>query len=140
MIIVKHFRPASNEDTNHSMRHGYIAFTTLLIIATVATAVALTISTIAISLSQMTTSTHSGEAMSHLADACIEDALEKIKNNPSYSGQTFTLLGGTCTINATSAGNTWTVTVSATDGIYEKSREVTANRTNTVSITNWKKL
>lgn len=120
-----------------SHNNGYIAFTTLLIISAVALTIALTISSVAISQNQMTQSLRNSNDTFYLADACMEDALERIKDSPTYSGGTFTLLDGSCTISTVSVGNDWTINVVATDSTHTKTIEVEATRASGVTINTW---
>jgi|SRR3989344_2986557 len=64
--------------------------------------------------------TRGGRAFS-IADGCLEDTLERIRENPNYDGSIPpTFADGSCTIIVTSSGPQRTVAVEVTSGNYKK--------------------
>lgn len=120
---------------------GYIAFTTLLIVGAVSLSVALSVSILSIGEGQMSLSTKKGQQVFYLAESCIEDSLEQIKNNNNYNGGSFNIFDGSCTININKQGNNWIIIVSAIKDNFEKKIETQITKTGgNIILNSWKEI
>lgn len=89
---------------------GYIALTTVLIIATVVVATALTVAVTSTASGQSGLAYEQGEDALHEVESCIEDTLMRLHGNTSYSGGTLVLPEGSCIVTVSVAGQTYTIT------------------------------
>jgi len=119
---------------------GYIAITSVLMIAAVAIVVVVTITLSSISEGQVSLSGQRREATIDLVESCIEDALYSI-NTTNSLGSSITLPIGTCSVTINShVGANWTFTVSGTLNGYTKSIQITTVRSTTMTPMTWKEL
>jgi hypothetical protein len=121
-------------------RQGYIAITSVLVIAVVVLTIGVSISLLAINEVQTSLAgTKSEEAVSFV-ESCVEEALLELNNDNSISTE-ITLPEGTCsaTINLVS-GDEWTFTVIGSVDNYVKSVRVTANRSASLTVTSWQEV
>lgn len=89
---------------------GFIALITVLIILAVALIVSLSANLLSINEAQMSLSKNQSSEAYYLANLCAEEALMRLKEDESYSGdETITIEGGSCHILPIE-GN-WTVKV-----------------------------
>lgn len=127
------------------MEKGYIAITTVLIVMSVALATASTVALFAIGEAQSGLALFKGEDTLSFVEGCTEDALLKIRTNPSLSG-TFTIGRspgeGTCSVTIVSKViDTWTVDVTTQATLYRKTIRVIFDRLPSgITLTSWKEI
>lgn len=120
------------------MNKGYIAITSVLIIAAVSVVAGLVIALASISEGQTSLSSQRREEAINFIESCIEDSLYSI-NTKNILNSTDTIPTGTCSVVTNShVGNVWTFTVSGTLNGFYKSIQVTATRTSTIGSITWK--
>lgn len=86
------------------------------------------------------TSQKGDEALS-LADGCVEEGMNRLRTNGSYTGGSLNFGSGSCIISITSAGSDRTLTATGTIGIYSK--KIQANITinsNVITVNSWQEV
>jgi hypothetical protein len=82
-----------------------------------------------------------GEEAFSIADGCMEEALEHLRVDNTYSSGTLTLPNGSCTITISGAGSSRTVVVlGTTSDSYNKKIQATATLSpsnRSLSVTSW---
>lgn len=121
-------------------RQGFVAIVTVLMISALVLLVSLSVTVMAISQLQGSLSQTTGEDKWYLTDGCVEDALLKISQSPAYAGGSITRPEGTCKIVLSKTGNVYTLTVNSSSTSYNRTVAVTATRTGTITISNWKEI
>jgi hypothetical protein len=122
---------------NH-MQKGYMTLITVLIISAAVLIIGTTVSLLAVGQAQQGLSVTRGEQTLAFVEGCMEDALLKTKNSPTYAGGTITRPEGTCSITVSKAGNTWTLYATTTATTYRRIvRVVVVRSTNTLVLSSW---
>lgn len=128
-----------NNYLNHS-ESGYIALASVLVIAAVVLVISSSVGLLSINGVQSSLANKKSQETIDLVEACTEDALLYLNENNNLPA-TITLPQGTCSVTVdTQVGSDWTFTTEFTYETYTKSIQVTANRTNTVTITSWEEI
>lgn len=79
-----------------------------------------------------------GEETGALADGCMENAMQRIRFDTNYTGETLNIGSGSCIISVSANGNNRTIVVNATSGIYTQGLTVDiALSGNVISVNNW---
>lgn len=98
-----------NMKRNHP--RGVVALITVLVVMAVLVSIGLTISAVSQNQIALSGAVQDGETAFTIADACAEDALERLKLNAGFTGTTFSLDEGTCVSTvAYITANTYLVT------------------------------
>lgn len=119
---------------------GYVALSSILVIAAVILTIGISVSLLAISESQLSLADKKKEETVDFVEACVEDALLEL-NEDSSIPSTITVPEGSCSVVVNSqSGNDWTFTVSGTRDSHSKDIQVSATRDTTVTITSWKEI
>ena len=114
---------------------------TLLIISAAALIIGTTVSFVAVSQAQSALSVTRGEQTLAFVEGCMEDALLKIKNSPTYAGGMITRPEGTCSITISKSGNIWTIFATTTATAYRRTvRAIVVRSTNTLVLSSWEEL
>lgn len=119
---------------------GYITLLSVVIFSAVSVAI---VTTVLFLGSQSLSSSRDQELGAYgrqILDACIEEALERIKDLESFTGFGSLSFGnGTCSYQVTNNGGTnRTVTASSTSGTIVRKAQATLNQINpTIHITSW---
>lgn len=121
---------------------GYIALSMVLIISAVVIGVAATVSLLAIGEAQSGLTQFKGEDAWFFVDGCVEDALQKIHDNPSYAGGNITRPEGTCQVIVNKVGSDYDVWVETNEANpkYKRRVQIQATRGSTITITSWKEI
>lgn len=121
---------------------GLTALVTLIIISFVALLIALSINLISISEMQMGFEKSRSQKAFWAAEACLDEALIRLKRDPSYSGGSLTIDSVTnCTISISPSGNKRIITtVGTVDGIIIRRIEAQADVSGMVALDYWKEL
>lgn len=85
-------------------RNGYIALVSFLIIGLVALSVAVSVSFLGIEVGKTSLTATRGEQTFWLAKSCLNQALLKLRNDQTYSGEELTFSTGSCTIIINGSG------------------------------------
>lgn len=134
MIIHKAFK--------QQLAHGNKGIATLLIIVIISAAtliMAYSASLLGLGELEMGYTSQKGAETLSVADGCAEEALRRLRLNPSYSGGNLQLGNGSCIITIATSGNISTTTVTANiDSEYYKKIEVVADLNESpMAITSW---
>lgn len=79
-----------------------------------------------------------GEETGALADGCMENAMQRIRFDVNYTGETLNIGAGSCIISVSANGNNRTIVVNATSGIYSQGLTVDlALSGNVITINSW---
>ena|SRR3989338_6307938 len=119
---------------------GYIAITSVLVIAAIVLIIGTSVSLFAVNDIQSALSNKKSNESLDLVESCVEDALLRLNEDNSIPA-TITLPDGSCSVTINSqVGTLWTFTVSGTFISHAKSIQVVADRTNTVTVNSWTQL
>jgi len=119
---------------------GYIAITSVLVIAAIVLIIGTSVSLLAVNDIQSALSNKKSDESLDLVESCVEDALLRLNEDNSIPA-TITLPDGSCSVTINSqVGTLWTFTVSGTFISHAKSIQVVADRTNTVTVNSWTQL
>ncbi|MBI2097783.1 MAG: hypothetical protein HYT46_02545 [Candidatus Vogelbacteria bacterium] len=122
---------------------GFMALVTVIIIAATALVMSLNSSLLGLGTLEFGTLVAGGGEAASLADACVEEALQRLRVNQSYSGDpALSIFGGTCIITVTDlGGGERQATVIATQGDFTKRVEVNMTLgVRTVTVSHWQEL
>ncbi|KKQ51850.1 MAG: hypothetical protein UT19_C0005G0033 [Candidatus Woesebacteria bacterium GW2011_GWB1_39_10b] len=118
-----------------------MALTSILIISAITLSIAISISLLGVGEAKSSLDYKKGGETLKIAEACVEEALLRLKSDESYLGASLTVGDGLCNISVSGSGLDRTIDVTAqiTNGIsYTKKIQVTAKRTGTaINITGW---
>ena len=116
-------------------RRGFIALIALLVITAAGLTIGLSVSLVGIEELQITLS-HSQSARARaLASSCIEEGLERLRNDFSNYSGTLSIDGNSCIINVTVNGST--ASLNAT-GTFETSTQIIKiDVTSNLTVTSW---
>ncbi len=79
-----------------------------------------------------------GQEVSSLADGCMDNALQRLKFDVNYSGETLSVGGGSCIISVTVNGSGRTIDVNASSGNYNQGLTVSLTLSgNIITINSW---
>ncbi len=122
---------------------GYVALLSVLVVGSVATAIATTLLLLGADSQRETLVTQQSVQARGLADACAEEALQQLHDTTSFTGSNNLTLGtGTCTYTVTSTGSTTrTITSTATVGnVVRKVAVYVTMSSSSISITSWQEV
>jgi len=123
---------------------GFIAFTSLLVIAAATLAISTSISLLGVSESKNSLSFKKGTEALKISEGCGEEALLRLRDEVSYTGGSLQTENGSCTITVNGTGSNKTIEVVTTlDGIpsYVRKIEITAKRVgNSINLLSWKEI
>lgn len=123
---------------------GSIALISTVIVSAILIILVLGISETQISTSYQYLNSASSKDLYYSAESCLEEAIFKTEENPSYAGETLDLGTESCTIT-TSGTSPKTISITVTSDNYTQNFEaqvtVTANgQANNVKLLNWVKI
>ena len=119
---------------------GYVALTSMLVIAFIMTGITISISLLSVSEATQALAHKKKAEVRSLVEGCAEDALLSLNENGSLPA-TRVFPEGSCTIMLNGqTGTSWTFTITATIEQYSQTTQVTADRGNKVSITSWNEI
>lgn len=125
------------------LESGYIAISSVLVIAAIVVVIGITISLSSISEGQMSLGLEQNEKTVFFIEACIEEALLKLNNDKStFSSLTsITLPEGTCTIsNISNTTLDWSFRMSGQVSSHTKTFDVEVTRNADFDVTTWKEV
>lgn len=116
---------------------GYVALSSVLVIAVIVLILGSTVALLSINTIQSSLASKKGAEVLDIVEGCAEDALLTL-NETNNVPSTITLPEGTCDVSIISQlGTDWLFTISATNEGYTKSIRIDASRTSTVTINSW---
>lgn len=115
---------------------GYIALVALLVVVTAALTIGIAVSLEGIEEIQMSYGGSQSANAKSLANACIEEGLERLRNNwVSYSPYTLSIAPDSCIIDIVVNGNSATLNATGTVDIYKQKIEMQVD--NSLNVINW---
>lgn len=122
---------------------GYIALISIIIIGAATMAIAITLLTTGTDAQRSTLVSQQSIQARQLANACAEEALQKIHDTTSFTGSGVLTIGaGNCSYTVTSTGAS-ARTISATGtvgGVVRKAMVYATINTSNISITSWQEV
>lgn len=137
MITQKHLLPASRFDK------GFVVLASVLAVSLIGMALVLSLLLTSTSTTRSSRTLEEGRRARAYADACGEHALNKLKSDTNYSGETLTFTDGTCAINAILGNGSANRTIQATGttGNITKRISIFASQTTpTPTVTSWEEV
>jgi hypothetical protein len=122
------------------MNKGFVAISSVLVIAAVVITIGVTVSLSSISEAQRALAAKRNEATLDRVEACIEHSLYSLNTTADIpTGITFPEYSCSVTINS-HVGTVWTFTVTISLDNHSKSVQVTATRNTTIGTITWKEI
>lgn len=113
------------------------ALITLLVFTLISTIISSAAITIMVVNTSTTSQTQLGNDTLYIAESGLENAILRFLRNPSYSGETLTINNGTITITVSGTGP-YTLRSSAVKGSYSRTVEaVLTYNNNVLTLTSW---
>lgn len=122
------------------MKRGYIALSSVLIIAFLVLTIGISVSYLAIGETQVSLGQLRKEEVTDFVESCVEDALLRLNENNAIP-TTISLPQGTCIITINShLGNNWTFTSVGTLQNHKKTILVQATRAVYITVSDWREI
>jgi len=119
---------------------GYIALSSVLIVALMILTIGISVTYLAISETQVSLSTVRKEDAIGYVDSCVEEVLLRLnETNAIPTVIPFPLVNCSVTINS-QVGNNWTYTATVTNRKHKKTKMVQATRGVYITVSNWKEI
>ena len=124
------------------LEQGYVALISVLIVGTATLAVGLSLLINGSDSQRVTLSSQESTQARKLADACVEEALQKMNETISFTGtNTLTLGQGGCSYTVTNTGGSArTIVTSGIVGETTRKVQVYVTITTSISITSWQEV
>ncbi len=120
---------------------GYIALITVLIIVAVTLAIGVSINLLSISESQIGLMQEQAGMAFATADACVDEAMMRLKNDPGYAGVSLNFASGTCTIVITAQGTTRTIRAEGSVATFTRAIQADVSLIgNQILLTAWREI
>lgn len=126
-----------------NVHSGYIVLITVLVVGAVGVAIAVSLLWLGLSGSKSSFALQQSNQAKGLANACIEEALQQIRDSTSFTGTgSLTLGAGTCSYTVTSQGSqNRTITATGTVGtIIRKVKVIIDKITGSINVTSWQEV
>lgn len=126
-----------------NVQRGYIALITVLVVGAVGVTVAVSVILLGLGSSRTSFAFEQSNQAKALANACAEEALQKIRDSMPFEGSGSLTLGqGTCIYIVTKqTGQNRTVTASGTVGTIIRKVHITLDKiTPSINITSWQEV
>jgi len=123
--------------------HGYVALMAVLIVGAACTAIALSLLLTGTDIQRGTLASQQTASARQLANACVEEALQRIQTTSSYTGSgSLTPSTGNCSYTVTSTGaQTRTIDASgAVNNITSRLKVYATIGSSSISITSWQEV
>lgn len=126
--------------SNIKRNSGYIALTSILVIAVVVLTIGISVALISISEGQISLAEKKKEETLDFVESCVEDALLRLNKDENIPSQ-IKLPEGTCSVNIESqVDNKWVFTVSGQLDNYRKTIKVMAVRGSKINVESWQEV
>jgi len=122
---------------------GYATLITLLVVAAVGVTIAISLTLLGIGASKSSFAIEQSNQSKALSNACLESALQEIRNSTPFAGSATINLGqGTCTYTVTNTGGTnRNIIASSTVGRVVRKVEVNIDQINPdINIISWQEV
>lgn len=122
-------------------KKGFIAISTVLVVAVVTLIIATVVTFISINEAQSSLASLGGEQSLNLAEGCTGDAILLVRANASYAGGTITRPEGSCSIAISKVGTTYTIVATPTGVNYVKKVQAAITRgASAITISSWQEI
>jgi hypothetical protein len=138
LSILKHFMAQPVYDNS-----GFVTLISVLVIGSIATLIVLTTLFLGVDYTKSTINTMQFSQAKYVAEACTEEALQRINLLPPYAGtDTLNVGNGSCTFSVTSGvGQNKTVTSTGNVGMNTRKIYITLDvLLPTINITSWQEV
>jgi hypothetical protein len=122
-------------NTAYKNQQGYIALLSLLIVVAAGLTIGLTLSLAGIDEMQVSASRSEAARASTIAQACIEEGLERLRESFSNFSTTLSLNGDSCILSVTVSGPSATVAATGTVDTYIQ--KITMTVDTSLEVTSW---
>lgn len=143
MNISKKLPPTSYKLNTYKLESGYITLLSTIFLVAIGGVIAGSIILLGLGSSKTSFALHQSNQAKALANACAEEALQKINDSNSFSGSsTISLDGGTCSYTVTKlTGQNRTITSSGTIGTIIRKTSISIDAVNpSINITSWQEV
>lgn len=107
------------------MKSGFIAIITVLSLLVFSVSLSIAMTYLSISESQTVLDSLFGEQTLALSESCVEEALLKLRNDPSYTGESMSMLDGDCQVDVSTDASEATILAQALKNGYARSIRMT---------------
>lgn len=124
-------------------KKGYVALISVLVVSAVGIAVTLSLILLGIGTSRTSFAYEQSNQAKGLANACAEEAMQRIRDSTPFTGSdTLTLGMGTCTYTVTTQGpQSRTITANGTVGTIIRKVRIVIDRINpTIQVVSWQEI
>lgn len=139
MHIQKHFM-----DQQVCAKSGFVALISIIIIGAIGTAIAVSVLLLGLSFSRSGFALQQSSLAKSLANACVEEALQKLKESVYYAGsETVSFTQGSCaiqTITGTGNSNRTIQSVGTVGSVQRKVKVVVGTVQPTIAITSYQEV
>jgi len=126
---------------NQKSSRGIAALVTIIVVGAAALLMAMSASILGIGELDMGYTAQKGKETDVFADACVEEALHRLRLDSNYMGGSLSLDANSCIISVTANGNDRTVVATAQSGNYFEKRHAQLSVTNNViTLSSWEVL
>lgn len=143
MIILKLFMVQPPSDEKLIRRNGYITLLSVLIISSVGLAITVSLILLGLGSSKSSFTIERSAQAKALAGACVEQALQEIRDSVAFSGTgNLTLSHGNCTFTVTSAGgeNRSIISSGQVGTVIRKARITLSQINPQINVSSWQEL
>jgi hypothetical protein len=123
---------------------GFIAFTSLIVIAAVALAISTSVALMGIDSAKGALSLSKGQETFAIAKSCLEEALIRLRADTNYAGGNLNVGNGSCAISLSGTGANRTITSTATltgPPSYVKTIQIAVKRAGgSINVLSWQEL
>lgn len=105
-------------------KNGVAALLTVVIISSAVLIMAYSASLLGLGDLEMSYDWQKGNKVFSLVDGCAEETMRRIKLDTNYIGGSLSLGGGSCIISVIPSGSNRTITISGSEGSYNKTIEI----------------
>lgn len=127
----------------NKLRRGYITLVSVLVVGAIGVAIMLSLILLGIGISRTSFAYQQSNQAKGLANACGEEAMQRIRDSTPFVGSGTLLLGqGTCGYTVTTQGpQNRTITASGTVGTIIRKVRIVINRINpTIQVVSWQEI
>lgn len=124
-----------------SIQRGFIAILTVITLLAFSLSLTIAVAYLSIGETQGAFALSRGDEALSLTEGCAEDALLQAKRDEVYAGGDYTYLDGSCHVDVSVNGTTWTLGISGIKNNFTRRIEVVLEYTlgppNTIVLTSW---
>lgn len=135
-----HWKPQCQSGAKINKKPAMAVLTSVLIISAVLLTIALGMGVNAISENQIGLYQSKAQRLLINAEGCVDEALTQLSGDDTYTGDTITIDGSSCTIVVSGNGSNRTIDVTASESDYTKNLRIEASLNPTMTISSWQEI